>query len=315
MPKKSTDFSKQAIKHVESSRTLRIQDEPENIQFLHSCFCQIAIPRSKPKRRTFEHKVGNYSLKMEAGSLYDGRSEGWIDQELPYGVVPRLILIYISTYAKRNKTKIIEVGDSMKSFLGLIGIQNSGGKRGGYTSFKQQARFLAACNMSIGFKQDSQVSRTVKAPLIESTTWEHFDLWAIDQHGQKPIWQTELTISQSYYEAINEHSVPLDSTAIAGIQNNALALDLYFFMAHRLPRLSAPLKLSTEALRRQFCPEYKEVSGSFTTRLNKALARACNVYPEAKVKRIRGGVLFMPSKPAIKSKQFYFKNRTDGFTN
>src|SRR4028118_1848844 len=103
-------------------------DNPVGIDFTHSVLCQVGMPRRSTDARVFERTSGNATLRIEAGALYDGKR--FIEQPLPYGTKPRLILVYLSGQAIRTKSRNIDVGESMREFLLRLGIDPSGGPRG-----------------------------------------------------------------------------------------------------------------------------------------------------------------------------------------
>jgi hypothetical protein len=297
---------------------LSFQLEPEEIQYMHSCFCQIGLPRTKPRGRTYEHTVHNYSLSLQAGRLFNGKS--WTDVDLPYGVTPRLILIYITTYAKRHKTRVVHVGNNMSEFLKNIGIIASGGERGGITNFKKQAKALSVCQIQIGFKDENGRPSTVNGhfveksswdkfdekkssgdkPSIEKPAWDEFNLWVPEQENQLTLWESEIHLSPQFYNSILDHSVPLDYSALSSVHHNALALDLYSFLVHRLPRVKKPVFLNWEMLRQQFCPNYRDSSsGGFRSKFNTAMTKALLVYPNAKVEKTKHGYLLKSSQRAV----------------
>src|SRR6266571_924804 len=41
-------------------------------QFLHAVLCQLGLPRNSTTSRTFERTSGRASLRLQAGSVYDG---------------------------------------------------------------------------------------------------------------------------------------------------------------------------------------------------------------------------------------------------
>ncbi|MEI2805530.1 MAG: hypothetical protein V9G18_06195, partial [Albidovulum sp.] len=48
------------------------QDDPLDIVYQHSLFCQVVLPRSRPEGRVFERAYRNGSIRMHAGELWDG---------------------------------------------------------------------------------------------------------------------------------------------------------------------------------------------------------------------------------------------------
>ncbi|MEL0583901.1 MAG: hypothetical protein AAES65_03320 [Candidatus Thiodiazotropha sp. (ex. Lucinoma kazani)] len=63
----------------------------------------------------FERTCGSIGLYIRAGKLWDGKT--FIQQPIPYGPMPRLIMAHLNTYALRHKTPEIDVGNSASEFL------------------------------------------------------------------------------------------------------------------------------------------------------------------------------------------------------
>ena len=116
------------------------QAQPAEIDYLHTTLCQVGLPRSRVKDRIFERMSGNSSIILESGHLMiRGKMT---EQPLPYGTHPRLVMVYISSQAIKNKSRVVEVGDSTREFLRRLGISEGGGPRGGLTTFKKQMQAL-----------------------------------------------------------------------------------------------------------------------------------------------------------------------------
>ena len=92
--------------------------------------------------------------------------------------------------------------------------------------------------------------------------------------------------------------MPLDSRAIAHLAGSALALDLYAFLAHRLPRLREPLRLSWAAVTAQFgtadTPPRK-----MAQLIRDALTEVRAAYPDARVEVVREGLILRQSPPSV----------------
>src|SRR5438552_1828883 len=63
--------------------------------------------------RGWDRRQGNASLRIEAGSAMDPRTQNFVKLGLPYGEKPRLVLIHLATEAVRNGSPVIDVEDSM----------------------------------------------------------------------------------------------------------------------------------------------------------------------------------------------------------
>lgn len=266
----------------------------EDMAFMHSIMCQVGLPRSKVDGTTFERYSCGTGLLVEAGKLYDGKQ--FVQQPIPYGPMPRLMLAWMNTYAVRHNTPEIPVGDSASEFLRMLGKTPNGGTRGAFPTFKKQVQALSACRMTLGFNAGG------RAHTYEGKPIKHFEAWLSATETQRPLWPGTVTFSQDYYDSLKTHAVPLDMRAFMALKGSALALDVYAWMAQRLHRIQGrPLVLHWASLREQFAQEYrgkdpdKDFKKEFLPALNAVLA----VYPQAKVQQVRGGIMLMPSPPPI----------------
>lgn len=272
-----------------------MQEPPERADFLHAVLCQVGMPRSKTDAREFERESGHVSMRLEAGSLYDGRR--FVPQPLPYGSRPRLVMVHISSEAVRTQRREIEIGHSIREFLGRLGIQDNGGPRGGYTMFKKQMQALAACRLTLG------MSTAGRAVTINTNPISRFEAWLHSGDRQHTLWPGELQLSQEFFETLAGHAVPLDPRALSVLKDSALALDIYSWLSHRLCRINGTgVKVSWRNLHDQFGQEYS-VSKDFKKKFKVALRRVMTVYPEAKIEEEPGGLLLKPSSPPLAKSQ------------
>jgi hypothetical protein len=165
-------------------------------------------------------------------------------------------------------------------------------------TFKRQMLALASCRMALGYQTANSVVNLKCDPIDEFEAWTQ-----TDDSGQRAMWPGTVTLSTKFYETLAEHAVPLDPSAIAKLQNSALALDVYTWLAHRLCRVkkNAGVPLSWGAMRGQFGQEYSDVK-SFKRELVGALGKAMAAYPSARVEKINGGLKLLPSPPPVKRK-------------
>ena len=262
---------------------------PDRMDFLHTVLCQLGLPRSRSPERTYERKSGNMSLLLEAGKLFDGRD--FVEQPLPYGATPRLVLVHVSSEAVRTRQPAVEIGDSMRQFLMTLGMQTSGGRRGGYTVLKRQMEALAACRMTLGMYTGG------RAVTVHADPIKRFDAWLQQDGLQRTLWPGVLELSQDFFSTLMEHAVPLDHRALGALKHSSLALDIYTWLAHRLCRVNraSGVKLSWANLKDQFGPDYA-ASKDFKKEFRQALRQVCAVYLGARVEEVIGGLLLLPSR-------------------
>ncbi len=265
-------------------------EEPE---FLHAVLCQVGLPRSATKERVFTRSNGSASMMIEAGRWNDGTR--WEEMPLPYGTRPRLVLFHVCSEAVRTGSPEVEVENSVRGFLRRLRISEGGESM---AAFKKQMRALAACRMQLAYTTGKRVINVKCDPI------EQFDAWLQDEDGQGTMWPGVIRLSDKFFDTLQDYAVPLDPRAVASLQNSALALDTYTWLAHRLWRINKPSGqiIHWKSLRDQFGQEYRS-DKDFKREFLGAVKKAMGVYPDARIEQIRGGVKLLPSAPPVKRKQ------------
>lgn len=263
----------------------------EDMAFTHAVLCQVGLPRAKVEGREFMRQSGAAWVNVQAGWLDEGK--GPVQQPIPYGVMPRLALAWVSSYAKRNSTREIPIGDSAAEFLRLMDMDSDGRR---YLTLRKQMHALAACRLQLGFR-----GRTFNGQPVEQ-----FDAWVSNRDSnQRPLWPGVMTLSEHYFNELQDTAVPLDNRALHALKGSALALDVYCWLAHRLHRIEGKgVVLHWKSLREQFAQEYKgkDPDKDFKKEFLPVLRKVQAVYPSANVKQVTGGLLLLGSPPPIPKK-------------
>ena len=256
-------------------------------QFLHAVLCQLGLPRSPTVNRTFERTSGRASLLLQAGKSFDGKK--WVDQPLPSGTRPRLVLINLCSQAVRTQSPEVDIGSSVRAFLRRLGI-DAGGES--MAQFRKQMMALSSCHMTLAMM-------TQKGPAqVDAKPIDAFQAWHTNEDGQQALWPGYIRLTGKFFESLMEHAVPLQPEAIGQLQNSAFALDVYSWLAHRLCRVNDPegVRLSWAALKGQFGQEYADTA-NFKRKFLGALRKATAAYKEARIETVTGG-LEAPSLPS-----------------
>lgn len=270
--------------------------EPDNLSFLHTVLAQCSLPYREPAERDYIRENGRVSLMLQSGYLLDPVTQRPQLQGLPYGAKPRLLLIHLCTEAVRRQSPTVPVGDSMSAFMRDLGLAVSGGKNGSIGRFKEQLNRLAASRMQFIIRRDDQRATVLNpAPVISS-----MDLWFPADPKQRVMWQSEVTLSGEFFASLQGSALPLDPRAIRALQHSARALDVYSWLAHRLPRVrnTAGERVSWQALKSQFGPDLSDPK-KFKRDFLQAMRQALSVYSRAKVDQVDGGLLLRKSDPPI----------------
>jgi hypothetical protein len=278
---------------IEAAATIW-QDTPEDLAFQHVVLCHLGFPRSKTDAREFERSSGNASLLLEAGKLWTG--QGWEQQPLPYGSIPRLMMIAITTTAIQKGSRTIELGRSMSDSLRQLGLADTGATH--WRRVRAQASALAAMNMKLGYTAEGMV-KTIDAKPIEE-----FEAWAHKNEGQLTLMPSTVELSEKFFNALAGASVPLDVRAVRALGKYPMALDAYTWLAHRLCRVKSRQgdRIPWLALREQFGKEIGDQK-DFKRLMRAALQRAQLVYPTAKLDTWASGITLLPSPPPVQKTQ------------
>lgn len=275
----------------------------ENAVFQHSVLCQTFLPYKDPgHERRIEKKQGRAKLLLQAGEIYNPVADRYEEVGLPYGAKARLILSYINTMAVKTQNPVVDVQESMTAFIRRIGLQTNG-ETIGYV--KEQLRRLSATRISIGFMMDEENRRGIQSNL---NLIQSFDVWFPEETGQKISWSTIVRLSDDYFNSLVNHAIPLDERALAALSNNALALDLYFWLAQRLHRVDKkqPEFISWAALKEQFGEGYKDMF-KFKQKLRETLKLVQIQYRDARIREEKNrGFWLENSAPPIPSTTSHF---------
>ncbi len=285
----SQSITRQEAKLIEAGTMIATDPPgPDDWAYNHAILCQVGLPRAKVEGREFMRQSGAAWVNVQAGYLDEGK--GAVLQPIPYGVIPRLALAWLATEAVRSKNREIRIGDSAAEFLETIGLDDAGRR---YSMLRKQMHALAACRLQLGFRGETYNGQPVR----------RFSAWVANQdQQQRALWPGTLVLDQEYFDTLLESAVPLDRRALHSLKGSALALDVYAMLAHRLHRITGKgIRLHWASLRDQFGQEYggKDADKDFKKKFLPALAKVQAVYPQAKIKSVRGGVLLLPSAPPM----------------
>lgn len=96
------------------------------------------------------------------------------------------------------------------------------------------------------------------------------------------------SLSQSFFDELTKHPVPVEEAAVRQLANNSLALDVYCWLAYRLHSLKEPITVSWKALHGQFGRSVARFD-HFKEHFRSVLLLATSVYPDAKVEEAPSG--------------------------
>ena len=169
-----------------------------------------------------------------------------------------------------------------------------GGKS--YRLVKDQAERIAMAKFS--FHSEKAGVRAVRNTVIV----EEGLLFADNSDSrQQTLFREGVVLSESFFNALREHAVPLEERALRHIRSSSLAIDAYAWLAFRLRSLKKPTPIGWTSLHAQFGRGYGQ-KAAFKRAFRKALKDALAVYPEAAdggVEETDSGLLLRQVRPPI----------------
>jgi Plasmid encoded RepA protein len=267
-----------------------LSSEDTDIGYLFSGWAQAALPhRRLPDDAPWQVTTDRVTLIVQPG-LRPAPGGKPISVGVPYGSRARLILLYLQTEAIRTNSREVELGRSLHAWLRRLEIP-IGGKQ--MATVRDQAERISRCRLSFQIKQGSRTG-LVNQHILETS------MFIEDDTAQGGLFVETASLSQSFFEELKKHPVPVEEAAVRQLANNSLALDVYCWLAYRLHSLKEPITVSWKALHGQFGRSVARLD-HFKEHFRTVLLLATSVYPDAKLEEAQSGVglVLKPSKPPV----------------
>lgn len=267
--------------------------EESEVGFLYSGWCQAALPHKKlADDEVWQVATDHTSLLVSPGHR-PNPSGAAVPVGVPYGSRARLILLYLQSEALRTSSREVELGRSMNAWLRRMGVP-LGGKSA--RDVRDQAERISRCRMTF------QIQAGARRGLLNQSILDTAMFLEDDAEGAQGTLLLETArLSETFYEHLRRHPVPVEEIAIKGLANNSMALDVYCWLAYRLHALSEPRLVTWKALHLQFGRGVQRLD-HFRKLFRNSLDLALAVYPDAKAEPGPEGLVMHPSRPPVASK-------------
>jgi len=268
-------------------------DEEGGIGFLYSGWCQTALPhRRLPDTDGWQIEGERTTLIVEPG-MRPGTAGKPVPVGVPYGSRARLILIFLQSEAIRTRSREVELGGSLRSWLTRLSIPQGGSS---IAMVRDQAERLSLCRLTFRVRA-AGATGLLNQSIVDTALF-------LDEPeggrpgGRRPQFTERVTLSAGFFEQLQKHPVPLEESAIQAVSNNSQALDAYAWLAYRLHSLNGSKSVSWRALMSQFGAGFRRLD-NFRMRFLPNLKLALAVYPEARVEVGDNGLVLHPSRPPV----------------
>lgn len=263
---------------------LVLTDEKGAPGYVHAGFAMAALPHKRIDAPEWVRDGADVRLRIESGKSHAGTVVG-----IPFGYVARLILLYLQTEAIKTRSREVELGRSMHSWLKAMGL-NSGGK--GYEAVREQSRRLSLCRLTF-YRLGEGGEAVLNGGFVREAI-----LAGRDVGSQLSLWRETVVLDEVFYESLIRHPLPVREAAIRALAGRSMAIDLYVWLAYRLHHLTRPTRVPWPALYKQFGAGFAQAR-QFRAHARGSLALALSAYPEAQVRVDEEAVTLMPSPAPV----------------
>jgi len=152
-------------------------DESPDIGYQARVFAQTSLPYRDPgSLPVWGRRNGSLSLVVQPGHDVDQGGLP-VPAGFPFGVIPRLLLTWISTEAVRTKDPVLPLGDSLSDFMRQLGLVPTGGKAGTITRLREQMRRLFKATIAVRYSEHDPQTGVVRDAGRQSMIAAEYDLW------------------------------------------------------------------------------------------------------------------------------------------
>ena len=261
-----------------------MSEEADKLGFAYSGFALTCLPHKPQTEPTWRREGHNLTMLIQSGVDRGGETLG-----VPYGSYARFILLFLQSQAIKTRSREIELGRSMRVWLGNMGLSIGGTT---YRMVNEQARRISGCSLTFYADRDNK-------EIMRRGGFVDGAITLTDVASSQPsLWQERVLLNEEFFHALQSHPVPLSEPALRAIGPRSMVLDIYIWLAYRLHALKGDAEISWPSLYAQFGAGYRRIR-DFRAGFTQGLELALAVYPEAKVSFEEKGITLRPSKPAI----------------
>ncbi len=282
--------SKQCDRRV--ARAVAVYDrsclERGDLGYYSSIFTITNLPHRDPGPDTtcWTRRNGHACLVVRPG-LIPGQDGTLISVGIPYGMWPRLLVLYLSTEAVRTRSPQIELGRSLADFFARLKIAPDTRR---VQMLRRQALRLFSASIQFTFANSELMAGGSAQVAAQYLLWH-----STNDDNPRPHDVSHVILTSRFFRDLLDHPYPVDIGAVQGLRQSPLALDLYLWLPHRLRALKAPRTLLYDDLAKQLGSQYFKI-GEFARHCRRALRLVQQFWFTLRYEEVPGGIRFRPSE-------------------
>lgn len=285
-------FSARTLKLITLADSLQESEATEDA-YASRMMAQLSLPYKKQgttENPAFEWSRQNNSvtLTLTAGIISTPESR---ERALPYGVIPRYLLTWLTSEAIKTKSPTIELGGSLSAFMRQLGMHRNGRdiKRVGHQT-------QALLTTGFHFLDTRPFGKRFSIAGKQFFIADEYKLW-FDGNISMDMMDSTITLNDRFYEEIIKSPVRLRPEVLKAFSNSPMKLDMYTWLAYRLRRLPKSTVVSWKQLSDQFGAEYS-VERQFKAAFIKNFREVSMFMPDRSCAVAEKGILLKPTKRA-----------------
>lgn len=261
--------------------------EAGTIGYMARALTQATMPHKRIESNEFIRKNGAFTLSILSPSAIG----------LPYGVIPRLLIAWLTTEAVLTKNRTLCLGNTLSAFMEEIGMVPTGGRWGTINRLKDQTKRLFSSSISCFYELEGNESERGFRLADSHALW-----WNPKSPNQATCFNSTVTLSETFFEEIINFPVPIDLRVLKLLKRSPLALDIYCWLTYRMSYLKRNSSIPWEVLQLQFGSNYAQTEHGkrdFKRAFLRELRKVTALYQDAKLEVNNGAIILKPGKPHI----------------
>lgn len=280
----------------------------QNRVYIMPDFCRFSLPYREPKTAQPWVRI-NGNLTYQVNPLQYA-SDGLLKTAWPYGKYARLLLIYLTTQARKNPnnpTKTINLPDSLTDLMQQLHIERRAQGKD-YKAFRNQLDAISGMQVTIteDLSDRSQVARQTNSMAITKSS---YIAWT-RKDGDKSHINGYLQITDETWAQM-QHGIPLDDDLLEVLiqmhhGSHGQIIDIYMWLSRRLYALNHSNAMETgvipwSTLHGQFGSASTQTK-EFTRYFKQSLDQVAQLWPGLHYEISRRGITLKKSRLSIKPK-------------
>ena len=134
-----------------------------------------------------------------------------INNKLPYGNLPRLLLAWVCTEAVRTQHRELILGRSLADFMRSVGVYDDGGAV--RRRLRNQMQRLFRSHVELVY-EDAHGSRFVNSAIADSGEF----WWDVKHPDQPALWESKIELGEKFFHEVITNPIPLNMNTLRAPQ-------------------------------------------------------------------------------------------------